>query len=194
MDMAVNGVALGAVALGGLFVYSGITGKSILSAISQTVQGKSPTLATSANSIGAIAQDMASTAIGGSNSSTGTVVNSSSAMAAMQQTAAQFGWGTGAEWTALVAVENQEAGFNPTAKNPSSGAYGLAQSLGHHYSGGPASNGINEYGGYGLTASQSEQASLGQPAPQALWMLNYIKSRYGDPIAAEKFHLANNWY
>jgi hypothetical protein len=115
-------------------------------------------------------------------------------MTAMQQTATQFGWGSGAQWTALNAIEMQEAGYDPTAKNPSSGAYGLAQSLGHHYSGGPASNGVNEYGGEGLTPSQSEQASLGQPAPQALWMMNYIKSRYGTPVVAEQFHLVHNYY
>jgi hypothetical protein len=70
----------------------------------------------------------------------------------------------------------------------------MAQSLGHPYSGGPASNGVNEYGGEGLTAAQSEQASLGSAAPQAIWMCNYIKDRYGTPEAAETFHLANGWY
>jgi hypothetical protein len=70
----------------------------------------------------------------------------------------------------------------------------LAQSLGHKYSGGPASNGINEYGGQGLTPYMSEQASLGNPTYQAIWMVNYIASRYGDPIKAEQFHLQNNYY
>jgi hypothetical protein len=195
-DMAVSGLALGAVGLGALFVYSGLTGKSVLSAIANTVQGQSPTTAVAANSIAGTPVTIASsgTDIGGTGGSGTSVVNSTSAMAAMQQTAAQFGWGSGAEWTALNAIEMQEAGYDPTAENPTSHAYGLAQSLGHHYSGGPASNGINEYGGNGLTPAQSEQASLGQPGPQALWMMNYIKSRYGDPIAAEVFHLKNNYY
>jgi hypothetical protein len=192
-DMAVSGLALGAVGLGALFVYSGITGKSVLSAISHTVQGQSPSTATVTNPITGTPTTTSSDTSGSSGSG-GSIVSSTSAMAAMQQTATEFGWGSGAEWTALNAIEMQEAGYDPTAENPTSHAYGLAQSLGHPYSGGPASNGINEYGGNGLTASQSEQASLGQPAPQALWMMNYIKARYGDPIAAEAFHLKNNYY
>jgi hypothetical protein len=190
--MAVNGLAIASVGLGGLFIYSGVTGKSILSAIALTVQGNSPTTATAANAIvGGVSDSTTSTP---STGTSGSIVSTTDAMAAMQQTATQFGWGSGAEWTALNAIEMQEAGYDPTAKNPSSGAYGLAQSLGHHYSGGPASNGINEYGGEGLTPAQSEQASLGQPAPQALWMMNYIKGRYGNPIVAEQYHLAHNSY
>jgi hypothetical protein len=116
------------------------------------------------------------------------------AKTALMNAAATRGWNTGAQWTALDAIEMQEAGYDPTNTNPSSKAYGLAQSLGHGFSGGPAANGINEYGGNGLTPAQSRAASMGDPGPQSIWMVNYIAARYGTPVVAEQFHLANNWY
>ena len=111
----------------------------------------------------------------------------------LQSTAAQFGW-TGSEWSAMDWLEMSEAGYNVNAKNPSSGAYGMAQSLGHPFSGGPAPNGVNEYGGNGLTPAQSKAASMGDAGAQSLWMCNYVKSTYGTPSAAKAFHLAHNWY
>jgi hypothetical protein len=106
------------------------------------------------------------------------------AESAMAQVAANFGWGRGtAEWQALVNLENGEAGFRPGIANPSSGALGLAQALGHGQSDTAGSLG-NEYGGYGLTAAQSQAANSGNAADQALWMCNYIKATYGDPISA----------
>ncbi len=80
----------------------------------------------------------------------GLVGSAGSAKTILQATAAQFGW-TGSEWDALDWLEMAEAGYNTLIKNPSSGAFGMAQSLGHPFSGGPASNGVNEYGGNGLT-------------------------------------------
>lgn len=95
--------------------------------------------------------------------------------ALMQSMAASVGW-TGAEWTALDEVENREAGFNLTAQNPSSGAYGLAQFI----------NGASEYASYGGNSTTA--------AGQITGMLNYIKQRYGDPEAAWAHELAYGWY
>lgn len=189
--MAVNGIALGVLAAGGILIYSGLTGKGVLTSLKYVVQGNSPATVPVTEAIAGTSSATSTTTAPGS-----TVPNSSnsSGMAALKAAAATKGWDTGAEWTALDAIENQEAGYDPTNTNPSSHAYGLAQSLGHPFAGGPASNGINEYGGYGLSPGQSEQASLGNATYQAVWMVNYIASRYGDAIAAEKFHLANNWY
>lgn len=194
--MAINGTALAITAVGGMFLYAGISNKSMLSVIQNVVTGKSPTTASpntsdpqlQSNAVGSLGNTLAGAATLGAASVSG------SPQAALKQAAATHGWDTGANWNSLVAIENQEAGFNPTAKNPSSGAYGMAQSLGHGYSGGPAPNGVNEYGGEGLTAAQSEQASMGNAYYQSVWMCNYIASRYGNPVVAEQFHLANNWY
>jgi hypothetical protein len=130
----------------------------------------------------------------GSTSSSGQPVsNSGSAQAILQNTAAQDGWGSGAEWQALSNVENAEAGFNPTADNPSSGALGLAQALGHGNANTAGTLG-NQYGGYGLTDAQAKAANSGNAADQALWMVNYIKSTYGSPEAAWAHEQADHWY
>lgn len=189
--MAMSGVGLGLAASGALLVYSGLTGKGFLTGIQAVVQGKSPATGSVTSPIGGnnlTAAPNTYPAPGNGQADT------SSGMQALKLAAANRGWDTGAEWTALDAIENQEAGYNPLATNSSSGAFGLAQSLGHSFSGGPAPNGVNEYGGEGLTPAESEQASMGNPTYQAIWMVNYIADRYGDPIAAEQFHLAHDYY
>lgn len=186
--MAVNLGAVSALGAGLVFVYAGLKGYSIPHTIQTIIQGNSPANQQQIAPIG----DSGSP--GTSDSGTGSVVSGGSAQAVLQKTAAQFGWGSGAQWQALQNIEMGEAGFNPQAKNPTSGAYGLAQSLGHPFPGGPASNGVNEYGGEGLSPAQSRAASEGDPAPQALWMCRYIQERYGDPTAAWAFHQAHDWY
>lgn len=95
--------------------------------------------------------------------------------ALMQSMAASVGW-TGAQWTALNAVEEREAGYSITAQNPGSGAYGLAQFI----------NGATEYAAYGGNSTTA--------AGQITGMLNYIKQRYGDPEAAEAHEVSFGWY
>lgn len=193
--MPVNGLGIGAVAIGSVLVYSGVRGKSVLATVAGVVQGNSPSTIPSTLGITPTGNSTPSAPTAGNAiQQGGQAVVSSNSKTALKQAASAYGWDTGAEWTALDAIEMQEAGYDPTNTNPSSKAYGLAQSLGHGYPGGPAPNGINEYGGNGLTPAQSEAASMGDPRPQAIWMVNYIKQRYGDPITAEQFHLANNWY
>jgi hypothetical protein len=86
--------------------------------------------------------------------------------------AAPYGWSTGAEWTALNNIVEAESGWNVNAQNPDSSAAGIAQDI----------------QGY----SSSYQA--GNATSQINWMLAYIKSRYGDPVNAWQFHLANGYY
>lgn len=105
----------------------------------------------------------------------GAGVSNSSAMAALQSAAAKMGW-TGAQWTALNNIEMAEAGYNLTAVNPSSGAYGLAQFI----------NGPSEYATYGGNANTA--------AGQATAMVNYIAGRYGNPAAAWAHEQAFGWY
>jgi hypothetical protein len=102
-------------------------------------------------------------------------VANSSAEAALQSAAAKAGW-TGAEWQALYQVEMDEAGFSLIAKNPGSGAYGMAQFI----------NGPSEYAQYGGNSTTA--------AGQAVAMVNYIKQRYGDPESALAHENAYHWY
>jgi hypothetical protein len=181
-------VGIGAVAAGSVFTYAGVKGYSVPQAIQYIVQGKSPTTLPQAAAI--------DTPQGGGSSAGGAaapVAGGGSAQKILQQTAAQFGWGSGAQWQALQHIETHEAGFNPKAKNPSSGAFGLAQAYGH---GTANTKGTlaNEYGGFGLTDAQAQQANSGDAATQALWMMNYIKARYGDPVKAWAFWQAHHSY
>jgi hypothetical protein len=86
-----------------------------------------------------------------------------------------YGWGAG-QFPPLQALWNQESGWRWNALNPSSGAYGIPQSL-------PA----------------SKMASAGadwrtNPATQIRWGLGYIKGRYGSPAGAWAHERAYNWY
>jgi TP901 family phage tail tape measure protein len=83
-----------------------------------------------------------------------------------------------AQWPALQALWAGESGWNPRARNPTSGAYGIPQAL-------PA----------------SKMASAGKdwmtnPATQIKWGLSYIRSRYGSPLDAYEAWRSRNphWY
>ncbi|MBN8867517.1 MAG: hypothetical protein J0H98_08180 [Solirubrobacterales bacterium] len=81
------------------------------------------------------------------------------------------------EWPALKELWTRESGWNPAARNPSSGAYGIPQAL-------PASKMGPAAQGTGPAAAKAQIA----------WGLNYIKERYGTPSAALAFHNSHNWY
>ncbi|SPE57841.1 hypothetical protein SNS2_3491 [Streptomyces netropsis] len=73
-------------------------------------------------------------------------------------------------------IVNNESTWDYTAENPSSGAYGLVQSL-----------------------PGSKMASAGadwrtNPATQIKWGLGYMNERYGSPCGAWSFWQANQWY
>ncbi|MFD5057173.1 transglycosylase SLT domain-containing protein [Streptomyces sp. NBC_01800] len=95
---------------------------------------------------------------------------------------------TGAQGTARAMIGNEaqfqcfsnivshESGWNPSATNASSGAYGLVQAL-----------------------PGSKMASAGadwktNPSTQIKWGVDYMNSRYGSPCAAWTFWQANHWY
>jgi TP901 family phage tail tape measure protein len=89
--------------------------------------------------------------------------------------AAAMGW-TGGQWTSLQALWNRESGWNASARNPSSGAYGIPQSL-------PASK-----------MASAGPDWLTNPATQIAWGLNYIAGRYGSPAAAWAHEVSAGWY
>ena len=93
-----------------------------------------------------------------------------------QAMAAAMGW-TGNEWTALQMLWQRESGWSNTALNPRSGAYGIAQAL-------PASK--YPFAGQALGGSSARS--------QINWGLDYIRARYGDPVAAMAHETAQNWY
>ncbi|MFG2231088.1 transglycosylase SLT domain-containing protein [Streptomyces sp. NPDC048723] len=81
-----------------------------------------------------------------------------------------------AQFAAFDKIISHESGWDHTATNASSGAYGLTQAL-------PA----------------SKMASAGadwktNPATQIKWGLDYMNDRYGSPVGAWNFWSANHWY
>src|SRR5580692_8661745 len=64
--MAINGVALGALAVGSIFVYSAVKGKSILASAQAVITGKSPATLPNANPINAVIAPATNTELGSS--------------------------------------------------------------------------------------------------------------------------------
>lgn len=86
----------------------------------------------------------------------------------------QRGWGS--QWAAFNALEMREAGWNMNARNPSSGAYGMAQFI----------NGPGEYAQYG--------GNWYTATGQLIAMMNYIAQRYGNPTRAWGHEMSAGWY
>lgn len=85
-----------------------------------------------------------------------------------------FGWSAG-QLGPLISLWNQESGWNPLAMNPSSGAFGIAQALGHGLPGTAGRYG-NQY--------PSVAANNGNAGAQIAWGLSYIAGQYGSPAGA----------
>jgi hypothetical protein len=87
----------------------------------------------------------------------------------------QFGWSS-SQFSCLEPLWERESGWDVTAENPSSGAYGIPQAL-----------------------SGSLMASSGpdwqtDAATQIRWGLTYIQGRYGSPCGAWAHEEADGWY
>jgi hypothetical protein len=73
-------------------------------------------------------------------------------------------------------LRSKESGWDPSARNPSSGAHGIPQAL---------------PGGKMASAGSDWRTN---PATQIRWGLGYIDGRYGSPCAAWRHSQRNNWY
>jgi hypothetical protein len=86
-----------------------------------------------------------------------------------------YGWSS-SQSSCLQPLWNAESGWNASASNPSSGAYGIPQAL-------PGSK--------MASAGPDWQTSA---ATQIRWGLGYIRSVYGSPCAAWSHEQAYGWY
>ena len=98
---------------------------------------------------------------------TAPVATDGSVQSIVQAVASERGWGSGAEWEAINFIISHESGWNPSAQNPSSTAFGLFQML---------------------------VETSGDVHTQAVNGMNYIAGRYGTPTGAMAFWNAHNWY
>jgi len=87
---------------------------------------------------------------------------------------AAAGWG--GQWICFDDIVNRESGWDVTAINPGTGAYGLGQAL-------PGSK-MQPYGADWATDA----------ATQLRWMMAYIADTYGSPCAADAHERADSWY
>lgn len=172
MAKGISGVSIAAAAAGALLLWSGLKGRSWSGAVRDIIGGNAP-LPTKDNPID-ITLDPSNSASGPASPGS-TTANLSGNKQIVNMQAATYGWGSGAEWDALVKLINSESGFSNTAQNPSSSAYGIFQFLDGTWS------------GYGV-------AKTSDPTKQTQAGLKYIKARYGDPVKAWSFKQSHNWY
>ncbi|APE11007.1 hypothetical protein BO226_19215 [Rhodococcus sp. 2G] len=94
---------------------------------------------------------------------------------AVKRAFAPSGWNQGEQWAAADWIIGKESSWNPLARNPSSGAFGLFQFLG-----------------------STKDAYLPDENPdayiQGLAGAKYIRDRYGDPLRAKSFWEKNGYY
>lgn len=114
-------------------------------------------------------------AAGATSTTSSTPTYSGSPQAIAQAMLSSFGWGQD-QFGCLNNLWTKESNWIVGATNPSSGAYGIPQSL-----------------------PGSKMASAGadwrtNPATQIRWGLGYIKSTYGSPCGAWAHSVATNWY
>ena len=106
-------------------------------------------------------------AFGGGFADTGARSGSAALAQSFAASVLPRGW----SFPALLSLWNQESGWNAYAVNPSSGAYGIPQSLGHGH-----------------------PYNLGDYKAQIMWGINYIAGRYGSSQNAWGHEQAFNWY
>jgi hypothetical protein len=87
----------------------------------------------------------------------------------------QFGWSS-SQFSCLQPLWEHESGWTVTAENPTSGAYGIPQSL---------------PGAQMASAGADWQTNA---ATQIRWGLTYIQGRYGSPCGAWAHEESDNWY
>ncbi|MFJ3668163.1 transglycosylase SLT domain-containing protein [Streptomyces sp. NPDC090106] len=81
-----------------------------------------------------------------------------------------------AQYNAFSKIVEHESGWNVSATNASSGAYGLVQAL-------PGSK---------MASAGSDWKTNAKT--QIKWGVDYMNSRYGSPVGAWNFWQANGWY
>lgn len=161
---------------GGLLLWSGINNKGVLATARDLLQGNRPTPGP-AQTFGANLGPLGSTGNAAAGKTPGAQISPSVSAAKnnARLQAAAYGW-TGSEFTALDQLWTRESGWRWNATNPTSGAYGIPQSL-------PADKMASAGADWRTNATT-----------QIKWGLQYIRDRYGSPSAALAHENANGWY
>lgn len=190
--MPVKGTYLAVAGGGALLIWSGLKGKAWSTVLRDLIAGKKPGAATTAYTISGT--PTAAFGYGGGTGGTSGALSTAEvgtykAFAVTLLT--KYGWA--GQFSAFNSIVMAESGWNPRIKNPSSGAFGIAQALGH---GTAATQGTlsNMYGNYGTSDATCKSANNGNGYAQIIWMCSYIKEAYGDPNNAWAFHQTHDGY
>src|SRR5215470_1497074 len=173
-----------ALAGGGMIVlWAGLKGKSPASVLRSVIAGKPPGQAQTTALITPL--DVSDGSAGGGSTASATIPAIPGNVAAYKAFAmtlmVKHGWGLGQQWTDFQWVVEHESNWDNHATNSSSGAYGIAQALGHGNANTRAANGENNYGDFGTSDATCKAANGGNGFAQLVWMTNYIAQVYGSP-------------
>lgn len=173
--MPVRGGYLLAAGGGALLLWSGVRGRNWSQSLRDLIAGKKLPATQSNPIISAPNSGSSVSPVSGGINVPISALSKGKNVALGKTLAAAYGW-VGTQFSDLNALWTRESGWNNRAQNPSSGAYGIPQSL-------PASK-------MGALANPP----LSSAAAQIRWGLKYIKQRYGSPSAAWAHEESNGWY
>jgi hypothetical protein len=209
--MAVKPAYLALAGAGAIVAVAGVKGWGIGHTFRDVISGQDPrgNVELASQIQGAEFPDTGGTSGGNAPPSGGGKVNAHAAanmaLARLSVAVRHPSWAVGSQWAAWKSLWMRESGWSSTAWNPS-GAYGIAQALGHAKSGecavgprsvGSTSPGLNcAYGSGpgGLSPRSAKAANAGVNLPQIQWGIGYIETQYGSPQAAWNHEVANGWY
>lgn len=134
-----------------------------------------PTAATASSSKASGESGTAASSGGGSSEPVAAVVPAGEAQQIAHDMVLARGWGEG-EFSCLVKLWDKESGWNVTAENSSSGAYGIPQA----------------YPGSKMASAGADWRS--SASTQITWGLGYVSGRYGSPCDAWSYWQSNGSY
>lgn len=188
----------GIMGAGVIIAWAALINRSVLGTIQDLIAGKQPTAGPGfqvSNKIPGVSLGLE----GDAGTVSGNIQNTAKRLLAIH------GWS--AQWPAFNTLESGEGGWIPTAENRTTGFFGLGQAGNHggsdtasptrlHKYGLHRGQPVNNYGGYGLSSTEAQQANTGSAEPQLKWMMNYIETEYGDPNHALAAWKSRNphWY
>lgn len=186
-----SALAIAEIGAGVILAWSGVVDASIPATLESLLRGQKPQTDTAAQPItgqaapnltaesGTAGQEINATAPGSGTNHANALLG--------QLMASGYGWGAGQNWQALnYGWGTLESGWNAAARN-ASGAFGIAQALGHGTSATAAFNKtlgmtINAYGPQnGVSVATARAANAGSAEAQIAWGLAYIHATYGSP-------------
>lgn len=166
MPGRVNGFSLSYTLLGGIVLWSGMTGETLSGTVRGLLKGQAP--GTNQQPVSVLQTDLATgTSIPGVTAGIPAGVAAGGSPAANKalgfMLAAGYGWAGPGQWPYLESGWEEESGWSQYAADPASAAYGIPQAN-------PGSK---------MAAAGSDWRT--NPATQIRWGLGYIKAVYGSP-------------